>query len=443
MAVLLYDTGGTGSYTTLAAAITAATTAGDLIAVKNTSSEGSAYAANVIYTASATHTPANPLRLWCVSDFDADPTGLSSGAVIMNTTGSYSITFTGNWDLQGIDLRSYATAGSSAARVLLHSTSGSGIITLKNCIIGTNATNGSALSLVGLGGSSSADAYKTYLNDVTWIFSAITHTIFLGAGEHIFQNLILSGSVTPTTLFLPVGSSGYINTTVRNSDLTGKAWTNIVNAGTVSAQLGLRLENCKMPASFNWYIGTPTAWISIIAVNCGNSDVNYGYYELQGDSGTIITTPSIYATTNPITDGGVSISDAFTTFSTCGRGNPLSHSYEVVVANDTAVNPYVEVLVLGDNAAALKTTELYIEVEALATDGTTLGVKYTSRPGLLDPGTIDCAAGTTAYTGDSYTTERTHRLTVPTFTTRQAGRVRITVCLAKASSGIFVGDYGV
>jgi hypothetical protein len=309
--------------------------------------------------------------------------------------------------------------------------------------MGSNSTNTSANSAIGVGGASSVDGYKTFLNDVTWVFSAIAHTISLGSGEHVFQDLILSGVSAPTTLFTAAASNGYISATVRNSDLTDKSWTNLVNASTASAQLGLRLENCKMPASFNWYTGTPTAWFSIIAVNCGNSDVNYGYYELQGNSGTIITTPSIYATTNPITDGGVSISDAFTTFSTCGIGNPLSHSYEVVVANDTAVDPYVEVLVLGDNAAALKTTELYIEVEALATDGTTLGVKYTSHPGLLDAGTTNCAAGTTAYTGDSYTTERTHRVTVSTFTTRQAGRVRITACLAKASSGIFVGKYGV
>lgn len=441
MATLLYDSAGTGSYTTLATAIAAATAVDDLIAVKNTSSEGPT--ASVTHTISATHTPAKPLKIWCVSDFDADPSGLSTGAKLFNTsTTTATFAFAGNLHMYGLDIRHYAASGTGAISNL-HSTTLSGLIIVENCKIGASSNSTAASCVIGSGASSNQDAYRTILNDVAWAFGNVSQSIRLSGGTHVFNNLSLEGSISPTTLFGTAANLGLSDVTVRNSDLTGKAWTNLLTTGTTSGQLSLKLENCKLPASFNWYTGTPIPFINLVAVNCGSADVNYNYYELQGDSGTIITTASIYATTSPITDGGVSISDAFTTFSSCGRGNPLLHSYEVVVANDTAANPFVEVLVLGDGAAALKTTELYIQVEALATDGTTLGVCYTSHPGLLDPGTTNCAAGTTAYTGDSYATERTHRVTVPTFTTRQAGRVRITVCLAKASSGIFVGNYGV
>ena len=158
-------------------------------------------------------------------------------------------------------------------------------------------------------------------------------------------------------------------------------------------------------------------------------------------AGSVITIDSIYATTNPIPIGGINTSDIFTSTASCGRGNTLSREYFVEVADNTSVTPFVEILVQTSGASALNNDEVYITAETVTVAGTTQGSLVTSRPSALATPSA-CSAGTTAYTGDGYATERTHRIETASLTTRQAGLVKITVHLAKASTAIYVGSVG-
>lgn len=442
MANYNYDQAGSGSYTTLATALAAVAASDEIIFAKSTSAE--VLGGTTTYTASATYALAGKAqRLFSVDDFTTPD--LTTGASI-TWTGAYSAIFVGNWHLYGMTIGITGGTSTTATGARLGDAAQPSIIIADYCRFLCLTTGASATPsplILGPTASSSNDGYVNKINNCTVEFGHASQSITINESISELNNLILGGSITPTSLF-KAGGSGVVTAkcTVKNSDLSNKSWTNFYSI-VASTQVDIYLENCKMPASFNWYTGTPQPGVNIIAVNCTSGDNGISLYRLVGSAGTVQTDSSIYASSNPETDGGVPVSYLMTPLSTCGRSQPLSQEFLIPVATDTAVTPYVEVLLQTSGATALKTTELYIEVEALATDGSSLGIEYTTHPGLMNAGGTDCASGTINYTGDGYATEVTHKLSVDSFTTRQNGFIKITVNLAKSTQAIYVGQYGI
>jgi hypothetical protein len=294
---------------------------------------------------------------------------------------------------------------------------------------------------IGYPGGSVARAPNITLKNFTH-YSKSTMPIFqLGATVTTIDGLILSGTTAPTSLF-KFQNPAISKLILKNSDLTGVAWTNLFDVTGTNVVYDVSVIDCKMPDSYTLSIGTTSSEISAITlINATSDDVNYQYAKYML-AGSIITIGSIYATTDPIQIGGVSVSDIFTSTASCGRGCTLSREYLVEVADNTAVTPFVELLVQTSGASALNNNEVYITAEAITVAGTTQGSQVTSHPGALATPSA-CSAGTTAYTGDGYATERTHRIETAAITTRQAGLVKITVHLAKASTALYVGSVGV
>jgi hypothetical protein len=436
-----YDSAGSGAYTTLATALAAVAASDEIILAKSTSVE--TLGANTTYTAPAAYALAGKAqRLFSVDDFTTPD--LTTGAII-DWTGSYALTFEGNWHLSGITFGYSAGSSSTAGSTSFGTGNVPGVVIADNCTfrnLSTSTSPGPSPLSLGPLGSPNNDAYTNYFNNCTLEFGHLNHGINVRNGIHNLNNLILGGTVTPLSLFKMVAGTGVSILRIKNSDLSTKSWTNLLSINA-NSQLEVFLENCKMPASFNWYLGTPHIGTNITAVNCTSGDNGISYYKLDGAAGTVQTDASIYASTDPISDGGTPVSYLMTSFSSCGRSCGLSQEFKVEVGTDTSVTPYIEVLVQGTGATPLKTTELYIEVESLAIDGSSLGVVYTTFPGLLNPGATDCSAGTIGYTNDGYPSETTHRLSIASFTTRQDGFVKITVHLTKPSVAIYVGQYGI
>ena len=448
MSDVYYDAGGSGSNTspydtpakaatTLAVALAAVNASDDIIYVLSTSSQA---ISTSTFTASATHAPVSkPQKLYSVSSL-ATPTTLTYGATLTQSISGDDVILSGSWDVKGLHFD--LGTGTAAGVLNLGVTNVQATILLENCKCTTSTYSGVAGGVyIGYTGGSVAKPPNITLKDFTH-YSKSTMPIFqLGATVTTIDGLILSGTTAPTSLF-KFQNPAISKLILKNSDLTGVAWTNLFDVTGTNVVYDVSVIDCKMPDSYTLSIGTTSSEISAITlINATSDDVNYQYAKYML-AGSIITIGSIYATTDPIQIGGVSVSDIFTSTASCGRGCTLSREYLVEVADNTAVTPFVELLVQTSGASALNNNEVYITAEAITVAGTTQGSQVTSHPGALATPSA-CSAGTTAYTGDGYATERTHRIETAAITTRQAGLVKITVHLAKASTALYVGSVGV
>lgn len=451
MAHKYYDSAATGETTPYESVATAANDLATVLAsigatdeiiwVNGTSSES--LTVSTAYTASATYgTPGKPQRLYSVQDFDSSPDTLATGArILLNASSNTSLTLVGNWDIFGVTFEHASTGGSSLFALVLHGTAAEGHQRLSNCTSFVNASTASAIPLrLGTSVTTSQKALSGELLNHTVKFANSGQSIQLGEGYYVLDNLILAGTVSPTTLFTLLGN--IINETIiKNSNLTGLSWTNLVNVSTAT-QVKLKLINCKIPSGANLFTGTFSPHNEIEIINVDSGSTHYRY-EKHNYAGSITTDTGIIATTSPLQDDTTSISNKFTASANCGRGAPLWRSYLIPVTDTvTAIKAFAEFLVSGDGAAALNSDEVYITTEYLNSAGAPLGTLLTSHPGLITAGSA-LSAGTTAYTGDGYTTERTHRIESASFTPAMKGFVRVTVHLTKPSTSIYVGRVGV
>lgn len=448
MAHKYYDSASTGATTpyesvatastTLSAALGAIGASDEIIWVHNTSAES---IGTLTFSSSGTHaTSQKPQRLYGVSDFDASPGTLAAGAKLNQVTTGDDWTFSGNWDIRYLDLD--LSTGTSVGQLILGDNNQSANIKYCNGTVSLSSNSGNTNTSIQCGPltSSANRTYTIYFDDVDIVINNVTNRPFnLVVGTVTLNNISLSGTAIPDAILKGRDIPGKCVCTITNSDLTGKAWTTLVDSGSLG-MLDITLINCKIPSGITTYGGTSTD-ISVELIKTGNADIGYGYSKTVGGVGSIIADASVYATTDPMQDGGVSISNLFASASTCGRGFPLSRTYIIPCVVDTAVTPFVEILVQGDGAAALNTDEIYITASTVTVDGTTQGTTVTSHPGAITAGSA-CSAGTTAYTGDGYTTERTHRIETAAITPRQNGYIEIEVFLAKASTAIYVGQVG-
>jgi len=422
--------------TTLATALAAITVAGtEAIFINNTSTE----VIGAATTFSSIQADANPQKLLSVSDFDASPGTLAAGAKLNWSVASGVMTFEGNWHIYGVEIK--CTSGSTNQYPAFGTIAKHSNMYLESCIIGTLSTNATGF-LAKFGGPSGngcdPSIFKT--KDCTLIAGHIGNKISLGQGYVELDNIILGGAVTPTTLFTS-GAGTVSKVVIKNSDLSIKSWTNLIDV-SLDAQIEVILENCKLPAGANLFTGASfSPYSSVTLINTSVGNIHYAY-ERHTAAGSITTNATIISDTNPIVDGAVSLSNKMATSANSGRGVPLERTYCIDITTLASITPYVEVLVEGDGAAALKNDELFITANYFSGADSPLGTSVTSCPNVLAT-PADIAAGTVTYTGDGYTTERTHRLTVPAFTPTQKGYVKIKVTLVKPSTTIYVGAVGV
>lgn len=443
-----YDAGGSGSNTspydtaakaatTISAALGARAAVDEIIYVLNTSSE--AKASGTIYAGTTYATAKSPQKVYSVSSLSTP--ALSFGATIKPNADAGWMIFSDMWEFYGIHFD--FDVGTSAAQLYFgYYGEQYTNIYAENCKYTRNTSaSGNNNCRIGPSGGGSYYPMSVRLKDFTLYNKSSSTPFLIGGGDHEINNLILSGTSSPTTLFGFLGS-GIMDFVLKNSDLTGLAsWTNLFDV-TSLLEGRIKVIDCKIPSGKTVYTGTFNSRKSeITLINVSANDVNYQYakYCLAG---SVITIDSIKASTSPtIQVGGVDVSDIFSASAVCGRGQTLSREYVFEVSDDTTLTPFVEILVQGTGAAALKDNEVYITAETVTVAGTTQGSQVSSKPGLLTT-PADCSAGTTAYTGDDYATERTHRIETASITTRQSGLLKITVHLAKANTAIYVGQVG-
>jgi hypothetical protein len=384
----------------------------------------------------------NPQRLLCVSDFDASPETLSTGAEIA-TNNNYAINFSGVWRVRGVTFAPAKTGstGSSSNTTSCYSTTGPHYQVFESCRFnGANHTSGMPLILGSVANASSDASVGIYKDCTVKFVGATAATILFNWGRHTFDNLTLDGTgVVPTELFRTRDSTAG-ELTIVNSDLTGLALTALVNA-SIGGTGNIWFRNCKIPNAVAVIKagGFLAPGLYVYLINCDSGDTNIRH-ECHSYEGSWYADTAIYATTDPALDAaaGNTYSVRMAASANVSRWVPLySQWFSVWVPAGQAYTPEIEVLVSGDGAAALNSDELWVEVDYNSGADSPLGARVTSAPGILTAGSA-VAAGTTAWTGDGYTTERTHKLSVAAVTPDKSGWVQMRVALAKASATIYV-----
>jgi len=268
------------------------------------------------------------------------------------------------------------------------------------------------------------------------------HSIQLGKSRIYIDGLYLitTNAVAPTSLFACTDNNN-VNATIVNSDLSALAYTNLVGVSSNTEASGtIDFVRCKLRSGVTIVGGTwtgPGLRVRLLDCDYNNTNTRYEAHEYHG---TIVTNTSIYATTDPASDGTTPYSHEMTTNAYASRYLPLcSEWYERWATGGTAISPSIEILVSGDGAAALKDSEVWIEVQYQNDSTSPKGSTVTDAPAqIIDAGT-EQAAGTTAWTGDNYTTERTHKLALASsITPNKSSYVRARVCLGKPNTKIYV-----
>lgn len=415
------------------ATLTALTLAADEeIWVKTTHSESPGAAQT--FTATTNATPISPQRLLCVSDFATatPPVTLATGGAITTSAGAYPITFDGSWYVYGLTISS-GTGGTSIADIVIGSATRNGKLTFDTCAF-VLPNNASSEMLLGQGVSTSADDHVVEIINSTIKFNNTGNGIQLRNGYIYLANVSLDASGTaPTTLFENVAAT-FPTALIENCDFSGESWTNLINIAAASSGT-VTFRNCKFPSGWGATTGT---WLgpgfTVNIHNCSSGSDNYTY-ERHNYEGSIFVDTSIYATTNPATDGTTSFSWRMVG-GNCSKFLPLYSDWINVWVDDTstAITPSVEILVSGSGASALNDDQVWLEVDAMDTASTPLGTRTDDAAAtILSSGSAQ-AGGTTAWTGDGYVTERTHKLAVASFTPNQKGYIRCRVALASAST---------
>jgi hypothetical protein len=267
----------------------------------------------------------------------------------------------------------------------------------------------------------------------------VDNSIDLFFGRVLIENLIIHASSLAPTVFFKTAQNAVFDLIIDNSDLASKNVGGLLGVSTGCIG-NVKLKSSKILASTLRTSGTsPHPGYCVTLINCdsGDTHTNHEQHEYEG-VWSVSTT--IYATTNPA-DMSVGANDTYSikmaASANVSRHLPLYSQWMEVWNDGTAYTPAIEILVQGDGAAALLSDELWIEVDYNSGTDSPLGTRLTTCPGLLTAGSA-VAAGTTAWTGDGYSTERTHKLSTTAITPDKPGYIKMRVALAKPSSAVYV-----
>lgn len=432
-----YETPATAA-TTLAGLLAGTTVAaGEKIWVKSDHLEQTGAAVTLT---SEGATASAPLQLFCTDEWTSTPATLATGAIISTSgTSSYSLTLSGFWNMYGITLSAnYLTSGQGA--IILGDTNGPHRIILNSCTLLASAVQSSSSISTNAALASGTDTMLLEFIDVKLFFRHASQGLRIASmSKVLIDNLSLdSGSTVPSALIYVAAQSVSL-VELSNSDFSSYAISNIVTPGANGCII--KINNCKFPSGATVLSGDFTQpGGGVLIINCDSGDT-YTRHELHGYEGVWSVAPTIYATTTPAdmsAGTGDSYSIKMAASANVSKHLPLYSQWMQVWNDGTSYTPSIEVLVGADGATALTVNEMWLEVDYNSGTDSPLGTRVTTQPGLLDASTTAVAAGTTAWTGDGYTTERTHKLSTAAITPDKPGWIYMRVALAKPSTTIYV-----
>lgn len=403
--------------------------AGDTIYFSQAHSETTAGSISVAFG-----TNASPTKLVCANDAAEPPTAVATTAVIACTTAA-NITINGSLYAYGLTLR----AGNGAAvnsNIVLATTAGD-IQRWESCVFDINTTGGTSQIQVG----STANQQQT---EVYWDSCHVKFANTASDGIAVFNVFHWrggsgqSGTATPSDALIRLNATnkpGFVS--VSGVDLSNFASTlNLVMAGA-SQGAKVVFRNCKMPASWSGsLVTTPSVGIRVELWNCSATDTNYAMW-IEDYEGTIKHETTIVRT-GGASDGDTPISWRMASTANAEWPAIILRSPEIFIPNTTTgASKTLTVEIAQDGTTtALNDDEIWLEVEYLGTSGTPLALFATDAKATFLTSAAAQTDSTEAWSGLGGSNKK-QKLSV-TFTPQEEGVYIARVCLAKASTTVFV-----
>jgi len=380
--------------------------------------------------------PATPANNQLIYRYSVNPLTMALTAGAREATTTATLEYRGGSYNYGLTLE--VGAGQSASYYLYIGSGGNGsgrsAEVFEKCTLKLGTTNISArIAPAG----DVRGACSVVLNNCTAHFSNASQAI-VPSGPLKINGLSFAGTQIISLFKTTQTNSGSVE--ISNSDLS--TFTNFVDIGS-QCSIKFKVTNCKPPT--NWYTGTLALGnVEIEAFASGTDDHNYQYTFISA-SGQINQNTGVY-----LTNGGASFTDTngalvplslqVISSANASKAFPLKTPWFNVEVPSTGSKTFS--VKIANTVAALKDTEVWLELEYMADSANPMTTNVIDAPVVSGTNSLDIlAAGTnrtdTAEAWTGITGEITHTLS-KTVTVNQIGWARARVCLAKASTTIYV-----
>jgi hypothetical protein len=417
-----YDTWAKAA-TAFGTAVTAATSANDVIKVAHVHSES--IAADTTYTFAA-----NVRVISCNKDSSDTPT---AGALVGAQVTNYGIIFVGAYKVYvyGMTFKTgTATSGISTSIQFFYGVDGADAI-FEDCDFELNGANGWALKYW-LGANSIANSTSVrFTNGCTFKFSQTDQSFLVYLARIVFENCSITGSV-PSPL-ITGGNDPFIY--FEGCDLSLVTGTLVGDHGG-NGYGEISFVNCKLGTST--IMAAPTTVthkgnLNVQAFNCSSGDTHYALF--HGDAfGTTTVSAAIYANDGASYNGTNRCSWTITTRAdNCSFYTPyVSPWIEMYNADaSTSITPYLEGLRDG-SATVIQDDEVWAEFSRQGTSGFPLAVFSNDRMALLGtPANQTSTLGAGDWSGEGGTYS-TFKLAAPSaFTPAEIGPLKARVIVGE------------
>lgn len=401
--------------------------AGDFVYIHNAHSE--AINQGAIYQAMKGSATANgPIKIYCVNKADDS---LSTGAIVRSTSPNYGFNFYGfvySYGINYITAKANVIPNTALETNWVFDGGGTTVLTLE--------TNANPIAV------GSQNVFTSLILKNAILNFAIVSSLF----QHRYGATFKweGGSLTAanglTRLFGPFEAGSRVTVTVRDVDLTavGKAGTPTSLVSLSDANYDVLFERCKIPAVANFAI-TSGAWSfpnsgKVRLHHCSADNKTYDFYEscYEGtieDETTIVRTGGASDGVTP--QSWKMISSANTVDNINGLVSP-----PIVGWTDSTTEKTFTVEGIYDSLTNLQDDEIWLEFEYPANNTDGLGGIAKDKCAIL--GTpADQTASTVDWTTTGITNVNKFKLSV-TVTPGKAGPITARVCLAKASTTVYI-----
>ena len=412
---------------TLAAALTAAGVGGT---VYMSDAHNESAAGEKTFTSPGT--AASPVIILCVDDAGdpEPPTALATTGVVATTDSD--LEFAGFAYAYGVTF----TAGSGFVFAGMHFQSSSPWWwRLDSCKLRLPSTFGG--NQLKIGGSNGDDDKLLELHNTTIEFGEAGQGIAAGA-DFVWTgtaSAIVSGTL-PTTLFQAPPVS-YVSSTTLLQGVDLSALGSGKNLILISGGSAYRFvfQDCKLGSSVAVTTGNVAGQGGgqVELINCDSGDTNYRYFKkvYQGE----ISQETTIVRTGGSTDGTTPISHKFVTTANSKFYSPLVGPWVTFWA-ETPGAFTIEAETVTDNVT-LTDAEAWIEVEYPGTSGFPLGLFANDRAADILATPANQTSSSVAWTTTGLTTPVKQTLS-KAITTAEKGVLRARVCVAKASTTVYV-----
>lgn len=400
--------------------------AGDTIYV----SSGHIESSSTAQTIALAGTLASPVRVLCVTENTPPDTVVSSPSASVTVAGNLALSITGSGLLEGI---SFISGGSV---VMSNNTSGGSKIVGNNLVLST--TNAGSSGFIQVGGTDNNSAEYIFTNlglkfQASANNSAIGNTVVINGGYGV------TGTATPTNgIFRTGGLDTCSNLLVTNFDFSNFSSTANIFGVQAGATGRFTVMNSELPASWtgNLVTGTKQIGMRFSMYNCDFSDTNYRLW-IEDYPGSIREDTGIYKN-GGASDGTTSLSWKMVTNANANELVSVLRSDPIAVWIDSTGAKTISIDIAQNSAAAaLKNSEVWLEVSAMESASFPIGTFKTNKRATVLTGAVDQPTSTATWTG--LTSPTRQKLDV-SFTQAIKGFVYVTACLAKPSTTLHV-DY--